>query len=205
MKIAVISGSSRPSNQSLKISNWIVAKLSQLDAQPKLIDLHSLILPTEVDLLNLKNEPSGLKAWAPIERILNWCDGFVVVSPEWNGMAPPALMNMFEYASVSSKPLAHKVGQLVTLSSTDGGSYPAAQLRVHGAKNNHFFYCPELVIIRKCETVFNSPTPQKDNSADAYLQTRLEHSLKVFLEYTNALSRLRQETKLELVKYPNGM
>jgi len=205
MKITVISGSSRPKSQSLKISKWVVAKLEVLGVQPELIDLHQNLLPTEINLLALKNQPNGLKAWQPIEKALQECAGFVVVSPEWNGMAPPALMNMFEYASVSSKPLAHKPGQIVTVSSTDGGSYPAAQLRVHGAKNNHFFYTPELVIVRNCEKVFNSDQPEAGNDADSYLQTRLTQSLKVFLEYVKALSKMRAETKVELVKYPSGM
>jgi NAD(P)H-dependent FMN reductase len=205
MKIAVISGSSRPKSQSLKIAKWAVEKLQKIGAQPELIDLHQHLLPTEINLLDLKNQPTGVKAWTPIEKILQSCQGFVVVSPEWNGMAPPALMNMFEYASVSSKPLAHKPGQIITVSSTDGGSYPAAQLRVHGAKNNHFFYNPELVIIRNCEKVFNSATPEAGNAADEYLQTRTEHSLKIFLQYAKVLGVLRQESKIDLLKYPNGM
>lgn len=205
MKIAVISGSSRPESQSLKISNWVVKKLKNLGTEPELIDLHKQILPTEINLLNLKNEPLGFKVWAAVEKVLQECQGFVIVSPEWNGMAPPALMNMFEYASVSSKPLAHKPGQLITVSSTDGGSYPAAELRVYGPKNNHFFYNPELVIVRNCEKVFNNDVPEPGNSADEYLQTRAEHSLKIFLEYVKALKTLRDNSKVDLVKYPNGM
>ena len=205
MKIAVINGSSRPKSQSLKIADWTVEKLKDLGAEPQLIDLHKHILPTDINLLDLKNEPTGVDAWTPIEKILQDCEGFVVVSPEWNGMSPPALMNMFEYASVSSKPLAHKPGQLITVSSTDGGSYPAAELRVYGPKNNHFFYNPELVIIRNCEKVFNSRNPEVGNSADEYLQARAEQSLKVFLEYVKAMSKMRADTTVELLKYPNGM
>ncbi|HSE29490.1 MAG TPA: NAD(P)H-dependent oxidoreductase [Candidatus Saccharimonadales bacterium] len=205
MKIAVISGSSRPKSQSLKIANWVVEKLRDLDTEPILIDLHEHVLPTEINLLDLKNEPTGLKAWSPVQEILQDSLGFVVVSPEWNGMAPPALMNMFEYASVSSKPLAHKPGQIITVSNTDGGSYPAAQLRVHGGKNNHSFYNPEIVIIRNCEKVFNSESPEVGNSADEYLQARVEHSLRIFLEYVKAMQSLRENSKVDLLKYPNGM
>lgn len=205
MQIAVISGSSRPHSQSLKISHWVVEKLKILGAQPHLLDLHELLLPTEVDLLNFKNEPKAQKAWEPFAAVLEPAMGFVVVSPEWNGMAPPALMNFFEYASVSTKPLAHKPGHILTVSSTDGGAYPAAELRVYGPKNNHFFYTPEFTIIRKCETVFNGPDPEPNNSADQYLQTRALHGLRVFLEYAQALKGMRQTTKVDLLQYPNGM
>lgn len=205
MKIAVISGSSRPQSQSLKISNWLVEKLKTLDTEPQLIDLYAFLLPTEVDLLNFKNEPKVQEAWAPIAAILEPSDGFVVVSPEWNGMAPPALMNFFAFASESTKPLAHKPGHMVTLSSASGGAYAAAQLRVFGPKNNHFFYTPELTIIRNCEKVFNSSQPEPGNNADEYLQTRALHGLKIFLDYAHALKTMRETTKLDLLKYPNGM
>lgn len=205
MNIAVISGSSRPKSQSRKISDWVVAKLKTLNTQPSLIDLHEHVLPTEVDLLNFKGEPSAQKAWAPIAAVLEKADAFVVVSPEWNGMAPPALMNFFAYASQTTKPLAHKAAHLFTLSSTNGGSYPAAQLRVYGPKNNHFVYTPEFTIIRDCEKVFNSIEPQQGNSADEYLQKRAYQSLKVFLEYAQALKTMRETTTVDLLAYPSGM
>lgn len=205
MNIAVICGSSRPNSQSRKISDWVVEKLKSLNTRPVLIDLHEYILPTEVDLLDFKGEPKAQKAWEPIAKILEKADAFVVVSPEWNGMAPPALMNFFAYASQTTKPLAHKAGHMLTVSSTNGGAYPAAQLRVYGPKNNHFIYTPEFTIIRDCEKVFNSLTPQAGNSADEYLQKRAYQGLKVFLEYAQALTTMRQTTKVDLLAYPSGM
>ncbi|HEU5187149.1 MAG TPA: NAD(P)H-dependent oxidoreductase [Candidatus Saccharimonadales bacterium] len=205
MQIAVISGSSRPRSQSLKISQWVVEKLKTLGVQPFLLDLHELLLPTEVDLLNFKNEPKAQKAWEPFAAVLEQAMGLVVVSPEWNGMAPPALMNFFEYASVTSKSLAHKPAHMLTVSSTDGGAYPAAELRVYGPKNNHFFYTPECTIIRNCESVFNGLEPQPNNSADEYLQIRALHGLRIFLEYAAALKTMRETARVDLLKYPNGM
>ncbi len=205
MKIVIISGSSRPHSQTRKIAGWVEDKLHAMGAQTSMLDLHENLLPLNPDLLDFQHEPQAQAKWQVFAQALNDSHALVVVSPEWDGMAPPALMNFFVYASQAGKPLAHKPMQLITLSSTDGGSYPAAQLRVFGPKNNHTFYTPEIMIIRNCEKVFNSPTPEAGNKADEYLQKRAAHCLDVLMEYAKALKTMRESTTVDLLAYPNGM
>ncbi len=53
----------------------------------------------------MDNEPAAIL----LREKLETADGFVVVSPEWNGMAAPALKNMFVYVR---KTMAHKPATL---------------------------------------------------------------------------------------------
>jgi len=205
MKIVIISGSSRPNSQTRKIADWVQNKLQAMSVQTALVDLHESLLPLDQNILDFKTNPKLQAAWEPFADALSGADAVQIISPEWDGMAPPALMNFFVFASEAGKPLAHKPMGLITVSSTDGGSYPAAELRVHGPKNNHTFYTPELMIIRHCEKVFNTPDPEPGNDADVYLQKRAAFGLSVLVEYAKAMKSLRETTPIDLLSYPNGM
>lgn len=209
MNIVVVSGSSRPGSQSIKISSWAESKLQALGISASVIDLHTLPLPLNVDLdvAALKEAPEALKAWEPVRGQLIEADGFVIVSPEWNGMAPPALLNFMLYVSADEhKPFAHKPVQLITVSGTKyGGNYPVAELRAFGMKNSHGVYVPDHVTIRQAKTVFNASSPEDGNEYDAYLQKRAEYSLAMLLQYAEALKTMRGQSKIRLVAYPNGM
>lgn len=208
MKIAIISGSSRANSQSHKIALWAEQTLQRISAEPVLIDLHQSVLPLDVDLDvdDIAKEPRAAKAWQPIADGMQGAEGFLIVSPEWNGMAAPALMNFFVYASAdATHPLAHRPIQLFTVSNGRGGNYPVAQLRAFGLKNNNSFYMPGYVAVRDCKNVFNGSEPAEGNESDKYLQERAEHSLKLLIAYAEALTNLRRVTELNLLAYPNGM
>jgi NAD(P)H-dependent FMN reductase len=209
MKIVVVSGSSRPDNQSHKFSLWVETKLQALGADTYVVDLHTFHLPldTNLDVATLNDTPEALKAWTPVRSKIVEADGFVFVSPEWNGMAPPALLNFILYASADEqKPLAHKPIQIMAVSATKfGGDYPVAELRAFGMKNAHGLYIPEHVVIRQCKTVFNTPDPDPANESDVYLQKRAVFGLKVLLQYAEALKPMRASSKTDLLAYPSGM
>jgi NAD(P)H-dependent FMN reductase len=209
MNIVVVSGSSRPQNQSLKIASWAQQKLQASGADVFLVDLHQHILPTEtnLDVLNLNDAPDALKAWMPIRKQLQQADGFLFVVPEWNGMAPPALMNfMLHAAADETKPLAHKPIMLWGVSSTKyGGAYPLAQVHSFGMKNAMGFYTPNHVVIRNVNDVFNDVEPAPNSKEDAYLQKRAQHSLQVLLQYARSLAPMRAQSDIDLLAYPNGL
>ena len=74
------------------------------------------------------------------------------MTPEWNGMATPAIKNFFLY--FSSSVLFHKPALIVTVSAGHGGAYPVIELRSSGYKNTKLCYIPEHVIIREAANVF---------------------------------------------------
>lgn len=209
MNIVIVSGSSRPQNQSLKVAHWADAKLQALGAKTFLADLHEHILPTEtnLDVLKLSAAPESLKAWEPFRTHLQQADGFLFVVPEWNGMAPPAIMNFLLHAAADeTKPLAHKPIMLWGVSATKyGGAYPLAQLHSFGMKNAIGFYTPNHVVIRTVNDLFNSSEPAQGNKDDEYLQTRAQHSLRVLVQYADALAPMRAQSKVDLLAYPNGL
>ena len=139
MNIVLISGSSRASSQSLKITNWLAAQLRKLNIETDSIDLQKVELPLRHEDIwqDIANVPAAIELREKLES----ADGFVIVSPEWHGMAAPALKNMFLYVQ---KTMAHKPALLTTVSATPyGGSYPLAELLIGSYKNSYLNYIPE--------------------------------------------------------------
>ena len=124
---------------------------------------------------------------------LNEADGFVFVVPEWGGMVPSQVKNIFLLAS--NNEFAHKPGLIVTLSESLGGSYPVVELRSFSYKNTKICWIPDHVIIRKVK--------EFDPDKDLRLNSRLDYSCKMLLEYSKALVCVRNAADLKTFK--NGM
>lgn len=88
--IVLLSGSNRSDSQSVKVANYLRDRLERLELceSINLIDLASSRLPPwpEKDTDNV---------WSKQQSILKKATALVVISPEWNGMACPALKNFF--------------------------------------------------------------------------------------------------------------
>lgn len=209
MKLAIVSGSSRPNSQSFKISNWAAEKLKQKGHEVVLLDLHKINLPLDTDLNvdDIRDDKRAYAAWKPVGEKLQNVDGYLIVSPEWNGSTTPALVNFFAYSSADGTglPLAHRPLQLFTVSSTRGGDYPVSMLKSYGQKNNLGVYIPNHVVIRKTEAVMNSPEPNGYDENDSYIQKRANHSLDMLIEYAHAFKPLRDTKTTDLLAYPYGM
>jgi chromate reductase len=198
---AIVSGSTRAKSQSLKVSEYLYDRLYEIDqgSQLTLIDLAELGLPDwNEDFWS--NEPSD-ETWRAVSSVLHESEGLVVVSPEWNGMAPPALLNFFLLTSRGE--VAHKPALLATVSASGGGAYPATQLRALSPKNTQICYIPEYVIVRDAENMLNSAEPS--SKEDAYLRARLDYSLGVLAAYTAAFCSIRKSGAINLESYPYGM
>lgn len=203
MKIAIINGSSRQQAQSLKVAGFV---------EDMLLDKG---LCDEVYRFDLTDNPlplwdesiwSGSEEWKkllnPVSEELADSDGFVVIVPEWHGMAPSALKNFFLMWGKGE--LAHKPALIVSVSSGDGGAYPVAELRMSSYKNNRICYIPEQLIIRHVESVLND---EGDNNpdADAYFRARSEYALKILREYAIAMKSIRASGVTFDERFKNGM
>ena len=192
MKISIISGSNRKNSQSIKISQIYFEKLNRLDASVSLINLEKERLPFWEDDYE-GYIPPHKAAFKNISIKLHESDGFVFVVPEWGGMVPSQVKNIFLLAS--NNEFAHKPGLIVTLSESLGGSYPVVELRSFSYKNTKICWIPDHVIIRKVK--------EFDPDKDLRLNSRLDYSCKMLLEYSKALVSVRNAADLKTFK--NGM
>ena len=188
MKISIISASHRINSQSKKISSFIQDNLfkiaSKLDAN--ILDLADAGLPLWSPE---KKDGKGIwgENWNSISSNLIESDGFVLVVPEYGGMATPAAKNIFLLCGNGE--LAHKPGLIVSISSGAGGAYPISELRSSSYKNTHLMWIPENIIIRNVEE-FN-PGAHGKNIPD-WLDNRIDYVLKLFLTYASSMKPIRE-------------
>ncbi len=194
MKLVIVSGSNRVKSQSAKIARVLQHKLSSAGHEAVLVDLHETRLPLFAD--------KTTKAWARISTQIEDADGFVWVAPEWDGMAPPAMINFIAH---SNRELAHKPVLLAGVSSGVGGAYPIAELKAFGGKNKHYVLVPEQLIFREVAHVFNDVRPDKSNHRDVAMHERTDHALRILLSFSKHLQAVRAELGEALTLYPRGM
>jgi NAD(P)H-dependent FMN reductase len=192
--IALIAGSSRADSQTAKVARYLAARLQQRDVQTSLLDLGQRPLP-------LWPAQEASAHWPAMAEQLQRADGVVVLSPEWNGMACPALKNFFLYAGRAE--LAHKPALLVGVSSGLGGAYPLSELRASSYKNCRLCFIPEQLIVRQVEAVMNAE--RAVDADDLRIRQRADWSLDVLLHYAEALRGLPGRIDWSEPQFGNGM
>lgn len=201
---AIIVGSHRRESESGRVGRYIAERIStkHKGIQPTLVDLGQKNLPLWDESMWASDPSPAKQAWTPIKEELRKSEAVIVVSPEWGGMVPAALKNLFLYCG--SGDLSHKPGYIVGVSSGPGGAYPVAELRMSGYKNTHLCYIPEHLVIRQVEDVFMGD--EKDAKGnDQYLRNRLDYGLTVLETYAKAFVAIRQSGVLRPKDYPFGM
>jgi NAD(P)H-dependent FMN reductase len=201
MKIALISGSQRKLSQSTKVAKFCQSRLADRGvSDTRIFDLGENPLPIWDP--GMWEKESDIKTlWKKFSDGIGESDGFIFFSPEYAGMASPAIKNLFLYFSGSD--LAHKPGLIVTVSSGIGGSYPNIELRSSSYKNTRIVYLPDHVIIRFVEKVLNKEEPESKD--DELIRKRIDYSLSIFIEYVRALEAVRKSGVIDLKQFPFGM
>lgn len=204
MKIGIVSGSHRHNSQSEKVARHIAQSLQQhgLCAAPWLFSLAGNPLPLWDETIGA-GDPDWKARLDPISKELSDSDAFVIVSPEWHGQVPAGLKNFFLLWGKGE--LAHKPALIVTVSSSDGGSYPVAELRMSSYKNNRICYIPEQIIVRNVEKVLNDDPAANNAAADTYFRDRIRYALTLLKEYAIALRQVRASGAGDRSVYKNGM
>jgi NAD(P)H-dependent FMN reductase len=205
MKTGIISGSHRPESQSEKVARAIQSRLAAGDwsSQQWLFSLAGNPLPFWDESVWSGGEPWDAHLPGLREEV-SACDAFVIVTPEWHGMAPAGLKNFFLLWAGGGE-LAHKPALLVSVSASDNGAYPIAELRMSSYKNSRLCYLPERLIVRQVKSVFNQDASENDENSQSYLSGRLDYCLDMLGEYATALRQVRASGKVSLEDYPNGM
>jgi NAD(P)H-dependent FMN reductase len=195
MKIVLISGSTRANSQSRKVTDYLAVRLQALDAETAILDLNETKLPMYDD-----TDDGPWKAiWEPVSKGLSEAEGFVFISPEWDGMASVGLFNLLHYVG-NQKEMAHKPVMLVGVSSGRGGSYPIAQMKQIGQKNKHYVISPENLVVGDVEKVLVDGKMTVEG-----LAARADYALKVLLEYGKALHLVRYNGVVNDPTFKNGV
>ena len=199
MKISIISSSHRVNSQSKRISSLLNDNLLNINSNLDIfsLDLGELKLP-----LWSSEKKNGVgvwgETWNSISANLDSSDGFILVVPEYGGMATPAAKNIFLLCGNGE--FAHKPGLIVSISSGNGGAYPISELRSSSYKNTHLMWIPENIIIRNVEE-FN-PVSHGKNIPD-WLDERIDYVLNLLLAYASNMKPLR--TIINRKDFGNGM
>lgn len=202
MKIGIISGSHRSPSQSEKVAQYMQARLAESQVETWTYLLANNPLPLlDQSIWDGNNDWS--KRLDPLKEELSSCDGFIVIAPEWHGQVPAGLKNFF--LLFNQTVLGHKPALLTGVSSSDGGAYPIAELRMSSYKNNRLCYMPEHLIIRKVESVLNENADDNNAEADSYYRERIDWTLDLLKGYSTALKSMRDTTKIFHDKFGNGM
>lgn len=206
MKIGIITGSHRADSQSEKVGRYAARQLEKhsLCDETFVFSLGENPLPFWDEGL-WSGDPKWESALGELRSELDSCDGFIVVTPEWHGMVPSGLKNLFLLFPGSGE-LAHKPALIIAVSGgAGGGAYPVAELRMSSYKNNRLCYLPEHLIVRNAGTVFNEDSTENDDDSHEYLHDRLLYCLELLAEYAQALQSVRASGKASLAVYKNGM
>ncbi|MBD9483820.1 NAD(P)H-dependent oxidoreductase [Pseudomonas sp. PDM14] len=197
LNIALVAGSSRRNSQSAKVAGFLRQRLIELGLTST--ELSSVLDLGERPLPLWPADDNG--PWNEYQQQLQAADAVVIIAPEWNGMAGPAIKNFFLYAGKAE--LAHKPGLLVGVSSGIGGAYPISELRASGYKNCRLCYLPEHLIVRHVEKVLNGSDVTSDD--DQRLRNRIDFALDIFAKYGEALKPVRAAIDIDQPAFATGM
>lgn len=192
-RITLIAGSSRNDSQSGRVAQYLAQRLQSMGAKTDIIDL-------AVEPLPLWPAESADSPWLRFAESLRAAQAVVVITPEWHGMACPALKNLFLYAG--RRELAHKPALLVAVSGGQGGAYPIAEMRASSYKNCRLCYLPEHLIVRQVESVLGD---NDGGESDQRIRARADWTLQLLLDYAGAMRELHEQHRSPPADFINGM
>lgn len=195
MKITIISGSTRNNSASSKTSRYLKNQLLEINNKNTvdIFDLSETQLPLWEESLDL----TTLSAYADS---LEASDAFVFVVPEWHGMAPPALKNLF---FLFTGVFRHKPAFIVSISAGTGGRYPIQELRSTVYKNTYLNFIPVNTVIDRVNSIID-----KDGNyigEKQFVANRVDEGLKLLLEYGSAFQVIRKSDIVLEKRFPNGV
>lgn len=204
MNLVIISASQRKQSQSAKVAQFIAESVTGYEKITH-VELCQYNLPwwdgTQI------GKSADLSDWPLLNEQISQADAFVMITPEWGGMASPLLKNVL--LMCSGQDTAHKPVLLVGLSGGVSGVYPIAELRMNAFKNNKLVAIPDHLVIRNVEEVLNSHDESALSDRDSRIRHRIGHSLHVLYHYSEALQALRTNLSIQPYnneeRYSNGM
>ena len=185
MHIAIISSSTRPSNNTHRVAQAFDRKLGLVDdISLDLIDLMQMDIPLfhEVETKH-PNPPLGL---TDASQRLQKADAVLFVSPEYNGSYSPALKNLVD--SLNNEEFWHKpIGVISVTEGSMGGIRGALQMQ-QLVLSLFGFPIPEMMLVPKVRTHFD----ETGNVLDEQFDQKLDQYLVRFLWFAGAIVAKKQ-------------
>ena len=196
MKICVISGSSRQDSQGRRVSSALCELVKEHGHEAVVVDLFENNVTSVLNDVWANADGQGDNV-NKISETVSSSDGFIVLSPEYAGMASAAIKAMFTVVSG----FEHKPAMIVTVSASKGGSYPVAELRMSSYKNSKILYIPDHLIVRNVETAFTGDGTEYDT----YITKRAKFTINILLKYAEALKTINEDSDMYNEEYAFGM
>ncbi len=195
MKISIISGSTRANSGSAKTSLYLKNELARIDAAQDvdIFDLATLDLP-------MWEEDTDLSLVESQKQQLDSADAFVFVVPEWHGMVPPAVKNLF---FLFTGVFRHKPAYIVSVSAGSGGRYPIQEMRATAYKNTFLNFIPVNTVIDRLNATIDENGQYI--AEKQFVANRVDEGLKLLLEYSSAFQQIRKSDIVQEKRFPNGV
>ncbi len=195
MKITIISGSTRKNSGSAKTAKYLKSQLSTIDSSNEvgIFDLHEQNLP-------MWEESTDLTQFTMQQSELESSDAFVFVVPEWHGMVPPAVKNIF---FLFTGVFRHKPAFIVTVSAGSGGRYPIPELRSSVYKNTYLNFIPVNAVIDRLNATIDENGEYIGEKQ--FVANRVDEGLRILLEYGHAFKTIRASNIVMEKRFPNGV
>ncbi|MDH7795018.1 MULTISPECIES: NAD(P)H-dependent oxidoreductase [unclassified Beijerinckia] len=200
MTVVIISGSPRPGSQSRRVADFIRHRHTAMfdRVSIELIDLFELALPFWTGEFSAHPFTDQSSKWRSVSDMLERAESLIAVVPEHHGIVPPAFMNLLLHCRYE---LAHKPGLIVSVSATDGGAYPAAELRAAATKNNRICWIPEQVVVRNVKQALSDTSANPSDRVKA----RIDYSLTLLDRYRDALKAVRKSRVIDHATFAFGL
>ena len=199
MKISLISTSHRKKSQSKRIAKILEEIILKINSS---VDCYSLDMFESKVPLWTADRKQNVKFWEKdfknISNELATSDGFIMIVPEYGGMATPNSKNMF--LLFNNGELFHKPGLIVSISSGNGGSYPISELRSSSYKNSHIMWIPENIIIRNVEQFCPG---NHGELIPSWIDDRIKYSCNLLIKYAEYLKPIQHIINRK--DFSNGM
>lgn len=179
IEVLIVSGSHHLNSQSVALAHYLTKRLSELE----------LFNQEAIALHDLAEEPLALWQHGFAYPKASWLEsaaGVILISPDWHGMATPAIKNWFLY--LQSAWLAHKPVLLCGVSSGGGGLYPVLEMRSFGFKNFRPNFIPEHIVVREVKRVLDLDIASSELSET---RTRIDYSLQLFNTYLQSFKAMQ--------------
>ncbi len=199
MKISLISTSHREKSQSNRISKILEEVILKINN--KIICYNLNMYNSKIPLwTSNKRENSEFweKNFEKISNELKNSDGFIMIVPEYGGMATPNSKNFF--LVFNNGELFHKPGLIVSISSGNGGAYPISELRASSYKNSHIMWIPENIIIRNVEQFLPG---NHGKLIPSWIDDRIKYSCDLLIKYAEYIKPIQKFINRK--DFSNGM
>lgn len=182
----MVLGSVREGRMGLRVARMIIQQLEAMGAKPSLLDPLEIGAPLLTQPLHFMKDQSAAPQWlTDTHKIIEDCQGLVVVTAEYNCSLPPALTNLLDYFPPAS--FRHKPVSIASYSMGPFGGIRAAALARPFLAELGMVTLPSTLLI---PTVQGAGIPEDGLEVDnAKVTKNTEKLCKELLWYMEALGQ----------------